>query len=188
MKFLTTIPLIACAIAAAPAANAAETVSVPRFDQVELNGGGIVTIRHGAVQRVTLLSGSSAVSRLRVVDGRLEIDACERSCPRNYKLEVELVVPRVEAAAVNGGGTIAASGSFPRQGAVAAAVNGGGDISLRAIPARAAAASIKGGGHIGVHAASSLTTSISGGGSVTYWGEPHITTSINGGGNVRKGR
>lgn len=188
MKVAKSI-MAAAALASIPAAvRAAETVAVPRFEAVQLNGGGTVTIRRGDEQRVTLLSGSSAISRVRVKDGKLEIDACERKCPRGYKLEVELMVPSLQAAAVNGGGRIAATGSFPRQGAIASAVNGGGDIDLRAIPASAAVASIRGGGHIGVHAASSLTTAISGGGNVTYWGEPQITTHIDGGGNVRKGR
>lgn len=179
---------LALALAAAPvAAPAAETLSLPAFQGVELNGGGTVTIRHGARQRVTLVSGSSEVTRFRVRDNRLEIDACQRNCPRGYKLQVEIVVPSIEAVAINGGGRIAASGRFPRQGAVAAAISGGGNIDLRAVAAGAAVASIRGGGQIGVHADSSLTTSISGGGNVTYWGKPQITTSINGGGTVRRG-
>lgn len=187
MKTIKITTALALAGVSAPA-PAAETVSLPHFQGVELNGGGSVTIRQGAVQRVTLLSGSSAVTQLRVTDGKLEIDACERKCPRGYKLEVELVVPELHAAAVNGGGRIVASGGFPRQGAIAAAVNGGGDINLRAIPARAAVASINGGGEIGVHADGSLTTAISGSGNVTYWGKPQITTNISGQGTVREGR
>jgi hypothetical protein len=43
----------ASALAAAPA-PAAETVALPRFEGIELKGGGTVVVRQGAAQRVTL--------------------------------------------------------------------------------------------------------------------------------------
>ena len=66
-------------------AIAAENVPVPAFRNVELNGGGEVTLVPGATQRVTILSGSSAFTRMRVDDrGKLRIDETEEESPAEH--------------------------------------------------------------------------------------------------------
>ena len=80
-------------LAAAPAA-AQGPVTVPRFDSVELQGGGQVVLRHGPTQRVTIVRGNVEMTRFSVERGRLEILACVRSC-RNYDLQVEIVTPDI---------------------------------------------------------------------------------------------
>lgn len=176
---------VAVLIAAAPAA-AQGPIALPEFDEIELQGGGEVTIRHGAAQRVTMVRGDGTMTRFTVEDGRLEIDACIRRC-RDYDLEIEIVTPDVDALAIRGGGSIRAEGAFPDRDDLAVAVTGGGAIDIRPIHVREVAAAITGGGTIRTRARDNLAVSINGGGLVTYWGDPATSVAINGGGMVRRG-
>jgi hypothetical protein len=186
--------LIAAALLlGAAAAQAAETLPLPAFKSIELSGGGKVVIRHGSAQRVTLLSGSTEHSRMRVEQrrgssGRLVIEACDDRCPDGYQMSVEIVTPDIAAVAVNGGGRILVEPGFARQSDMAAAVHGGGEIDLRALPVENAAAAIDGGGLIQIRAEDSLAVAINGGGEVRYEGAPSVSSSINGGGTVHRSR
>ena len=175
----TSLAILATVMAASPV-SAEGPVAVPRFHSVELQGGGQVTLRHGAVQRVTLVRGNEEVTSFTVERGQLEIEACARRC-RDYDLEVEIITPDIDALAIRGGGAIRAAGSFPAKSDLAVAVSGGGALDVREIAANDVAASISGGGLIRTHARNSLAASINGGGSVRYVGEPERTLSINGG-------
>lgn len=181
--------LAAALLAGAAPGMAQEVVPLPKFESIELNGGGSVLLRHGPVQRVTIRSGSTQFTEVRVRgrDRRLVIDACNARCPRRYDLEIEIVIPHVEAVSVNGGGEIVAADGFPRQKSVAAAVHGGGEIDLRALPVREAAAAVQGGGRLLVRPDESLAASVHGGGEILYWGDPEVASSIEGGGVVRHG-
>ena len=178
---------IAFAALASVAPAAAQTpVSVPAFDSIELRGGGRVTIRQGASQRVTLVRGSPEMTRFTVDrDGELRIDACVRSC-RNYDLVVEIVTPGIDAVAIHGGGQMRAEGSFARRTALAAAIHGGGLIDVTALGADSVAAAINGGGSIRTHPRVALAVSINGGGTVVYEGDPAVSTNITGGGTVHR--
>jgi hypothetical protein len=178
--------IIAITAAATPAASA-EIVAVPAFQSVQLRGGGEVVVRHGPAQRVSLVQGSSGVSRFTVEErdgGRLVIDACQNRCPRNYKLRVEIVTPTLAGLAINGGGRMTAIGAFPQQRSLALAIRGGGVIDARPVRAGAVSTAINGGGLISTHAVQTLAAAINGGGSVRYWGDPRKTVNINGGGAV----
>jgi hypothetical protein len=180
---MSAIALFAVTASYAPA-PAQSPVVVPRFDSVELNGGGTVTIRHGATQRVTLLRGDLSTSEFTVDrNGTLEIRSCRESC-RNYRLEVEIVTPEIEAVAINGGGHFAAEGDFPARDDLAIAINGGGSINMQAVPSNDVAAAIRGGGVISANARRSLAASIQGGGAIRYLGDPSVSSSIRGGGVV----
>ncbi|HEX9946105.1 MAG TPA: DUF2807 domain-containing protein [Allosphingosinicella sp.] len=179
---------------AAQPAPAAETVALPRFEGVELRGGGSAVIRHGAVQRVTLIEGSTSHTGVRVEQrgrgghARLVIDACKVRCPRDYRLRIEIVTPDISAVAVNGGGRIDVARGFAPGRHIAAAVNGGGQIDARALPGRDVAAAVNGGGRLQVTATGTLAASVNGGGAILYWGDPQVASSIRGGGAVTKGR
>lgn len=162
-----------------------EVVATAPFDSVELRGGGHVTLRYGATEKVTLLQGSTAYTKFHVEDGnKLVIDVCESDCPSHYDLDVEIVTPRVTGVAIDGGGHIEAASGFPEQGMVAAAVNGGGDVDLRALTAQTGTASVAGGGKIHIHAAKELTAAVEGGGSIRYSGTTNVTTTVLGGGSI----
>ena len=184
----TIVPLFALAFLSAVPALASETVPVPRFDGVGLEGGGGVTIVPGPVQRVTIVEGSSQFTKIYVEHGRsLKIETCNRNCPEHYRLRVEIQSPYVPTLAVDGGGTISVAGGFAPEYRLTAAVNGGGRIDTRAIEVGDVTAAVNGGGELFVRAASRLTGAVRGGGVVRYWGNPEVTSAIEGGGSVRPG-
>jgi hypothetical protein len=183
---MRALPILALALAGAVPAAAETPVPVGAFEGVSLIGGGEVRLRHGPVQKVTLLRGDLAVSSIAIEnDKSLVIRACRRSC-RNVELLVEVVTPDIEAVAITGGGTVAAGPGFPASRHLAASVTGGGTLDLDSLPANHVAASIRGGGLIRTDATGDLAVSILGGGNVTYLRDPRTTVSINGGGTVRK--
>jgi hypothetical protein len=171
-------------LAAIPGATAQTPISVPRFEGIQLRGGGDVVIRHGAQQRVTMLSGDRALAGFDVDrQGTLVIRPCRTSC-RNQRLRVEIVTPRLEAVAIQGGGSIRAEGGFPAASDFAVSIHGGGTIDTRAVRSRDVAASINGGGLIRVSAQNNLAASIVGGGAIRYVGDPRKAVSVIGGGAV----
>ena len=183
MRALAAFAIAAATLAALPAA-AQTPLIVPAFHSINLRGGGHVRVRHGARQSVTLVSGNTEMTRFSVRrDGKLEIDACVRSCS-HYDLEIEIVTPDLDGVGVEGGGSILAEGAFPDRDQLALGVDGGGRIDMTAIRARSVAAGIQGGGAILASARERLVAAIQGGGSVRYRGDPHVTSGINGGGSV----
>jgi hypothetical protein len=192
MKAPFLISIVGLIAAAAPQPATAQTlVPVPAFDQIELRGGGEVIVRHGPVQRVTLIEGDPRISLIEVErrggdNDRLRISPCEQRCPQRYRLKVEIVTPRLPAVSITGGGSIVAH-RFPAQRNVAAAVTGGGSLDLRAVPARAVAAAVTGGGNLLVSPQASLVAAVRGGGRIRYWGNPSVTQAVHGGGVVTRG-
>jgi len=183
MKHFTLAALTAVV---ATSASAQAPVELGRFDQIELRGGGSVTLRQGGEQRVTMVRGDSEQTRFRVVNDRLIIDACTRSC-RDYDLEIEITIPSLRAAAIEGGGAIRDDGGFAPRGDLALAVSGGGLLDFSAVDATDVAAAVQGGGVIRARARTNLAASVQGGGVITYWGDPEVVSSVQGGGSVRPG-
>jgi len=167
-------------------AQAGGTIQTGRFDSIELNGGGHVVIRHGALERVTLLAGNTQYTRIRIEDGhKLVIDACNSDCPNRYDLEIEIVTPDIQGVSIEGGGHIETASGFPAQNMIAADVEGGGHIDLGNVDAKSGNAAVHGGGHILIHAESMLNAAVEGGGSIRYTGNPQVMSAINGGGSIR---
>lgn len=180
--------ILAIALSFAAPARAQQIVSVAPFASIELEGGGHVTVKHGDVQRVQLVQGSTAYTRFTVEDGRkLRIDACNNDCPHHYDLDVEITTPNIDALAVSGGGAIDGAAGFPPLRKLAVAVDGGGSIDARALDVDTATAAVDGGGVIRVRANGKLTAAIDGGGKIRYWGNPQVTQAIDGGGEVQRG-
>lgn len=190
MKTLFIVPVgaaLAVTILGLAPASAQQLVPVAPFDSVELEGGGHVTVKHGDVQQVRLVRGSTQFTHFRVEDSRkLKIDVCNSDCPQHYDLEDEITTPRIKALAVSGGGAINSTGNFPATN-LALAVEGGGMIDVRAIDARNAEAAVNGGGVIKLKANGQLTAAVDGGGEIRYWGSPRVTQAIDGGGEIQRG-
>ena len=160
------VPMFVATLAISAPVLATETVPVPAFRNLELRGGGDVVLLPGRAQRVTIVEGNSAFTRIRVdPHGKLWIDACNARCPQHYRLRVEVQSPRLPGLGVSGGGSIRAAGGFAVQDEIAVGVNGGGQVLVRA--------------------RSTLAVGVSGGGEVRYLGHPKVTSAINGGGAVR---
>lgn len=169
-------------------ATAATVVPIEPFRGVELRGGGHVVLRHGDVQRVTLVTGSTQFTRFHIKDSHvLAIDACSQNCPHRYDLQVEITTPRIDSVAIEGGGKIESDPGFGKEQQLASAVDGGGEIDIRSIPSDAAEAAINGGGIIKLTATGHLEAAVDGGGDIRYWGDPRVTSAVNGGGSVSKG-
>lgn len=184
----TTLPLFAAALAISAPVLATESVPVPQFRQIELRGGGNVTVVRGPAERVTILEGSNRFTHAYVdSEGRLIIDACNERCPRDYRLRVEIQSPEVPPLAVSGGGSIQTAGGFAPQGHVAVAVHGGGKIDIRSVDAAEVAAAVNGGGELLVRPRVSLAAAVNGGGNIRYWGNPSLSMAVRGGGNVTRG-
>jgi hypothetical protein len=165
-------------------AGAAETISVPAFRGVALRGGGTVELRHGPVQRVAIVEGSSAYTRITVrADGRLEIDACDGRCPHVYRLRIEIESPDLPDLSIRGGGDIHVD-RFPAQRRFNAAVSGGGEIDARAVEAEDDSAAVSGGGAILLGPSRRLSAAVNGGGAIRYAGNPSVSEAVNGGGSV----
>ncbi|HYI42216.1 MAG TPA: DUF2807 domain-containing protein [Sphingomicrobium sp.] len=178
--------LVLAALAATPSL-AAEVVAFPPFDTVQLRGGGEITVRPGPVHRVELLEGSRQFTDFRMErGGKLTIDACNRQCPRNYRLRIDIQSPRMPDVAISGGGSIVAAPGFAPQSDISAAIHGGGVIDLRSVAARDMSAAINGGGKISAGRISSLSAAVNGGGDVRYSGNPQVRMAVNGGGNVSR--
>lgn len=169
-------------------APAVEPVPLPGFRSIELHGGGVVSLKPASAQRVTILEGSSQVSRIRVDrDGKLKIDACTNRCPPNYRLRIQIETPQIVGLGVAGGGSILAGAGFAPQKMLGVAVNGGGRIDARLIDAQTVGAAVNGGGQALVRARGTLAATVRGGGEIVYWGNPAVAMSVQGGGAVRHG-
>ncbi|HEY6579159.1 MAG TPA: DUF2807 domain-containing protein [Rhizomicrobium sp.] len=178
----------ALALLAAAPSLAQQVVRVAPFDSIELEGGGHVIVKHGDVQQVRLIKGSTAFTRFVVDEPRkLRIQACNSDCPPHYNLEVEITTRGVDALGVSGGGAIDSTGGFPAPRKLSLAVQGGGTIDARAMDADRATAAVDGGGDIRVRADGKLTAAIDGGGNIQYWGNARVTQAIDGGGKVERG-
>jgi len=183
------LPLFAITLVAAVPAIAAETVPVSSFRQIELRGGGNVLVRPAAVQRVTIVQGSSQFTRAYIErEGTLRIEACNRQCPRNYNLRVVIDTPRIEGLAIKGGGQIVTARGFRAQRNLATAIHGGGRIDARDIAATHVAAAINGGGELLVNPIADLAAAVRGGGSIRYTGNPQVSSAISGGGAISRAR
>ena len=180
--------IIATLILPMPApADAAENIPLPQFRSFELRGGGDITVVPGPVQRVTLLQGSSRITRFRMRErGQLQIDVCDRQCPRNYRLEIRIESPHVPDIAIAVGGNIRATAGFARQSQLSAAIHGGGKIDVGAVEASDVSAAVNGGGLISVRPRSTLSAAVNGGGSIRYSGNPQVSSAIHGGGAVHR--
>lgn len=183
----STLPLFAAALAASAPVLATEIVPEPEFRAVELQGGGAIMLVPGGRQLVTILEGSSQISRIRVERGALRIDSCIDRCPPNYRLRVEIQSPRVPDLAVNGGGLIMTGNGFRPQSSLSAALNGGGKIDARSLDAENVSAAVNGGGELLVRPRRELSAAVNGGGHVRYWGNPVVSSAIRGGGQVSRG-
>jgi hypothetical protein len=185
---LALAALVSLPILAAGPALAGTDVPLPPFSGIELHGGGNVILRHGPVQRVTILKGDTKHSKLEVKGGTLDIGGCLSNwgCGWGYSLEVEIVTPGITALSVHGGGDLVAKGEFPVQNAMSVSVHGGGDADIRAIPVKNLTAAVHGGGDLYAFVTDTLTANVHGGGSIVYKGNPRVTSSVHGGGSISK--
>jgi hypothetical protein len=187
MRFMIgfAVPVI-LAVALAAAAHAEGPGLVPDlapFKAVELRYDGVVDIRPGAVQSVTLVAGDRWPGGFTVKDGRLVISGC-KGCGDGFR--VVIVTPAIEAVAATGeGGLITLAPGFSPQPEAALSAGGGGVIRASNLRADAVVASVSNAGRIEAGPAASLVANASGGGEILYHGQPKVVSSVTGKGEVR---
>ena len=181
------LPFVIATLSLPAQVSAAQPIAVPQFRSVELSAGGDLSIVRGPVQRVTLLNGSTDLTSFRVMrDGRLEISThCDRRCPREYNLRIQIESPTVPDIAVEAGGTIRVAPGFAPQRQLSAAINAGGTIDARAVPASEVSAAVNAGGDIYVRPSERLSAAVHAGGDIHYSGNPQVSMAVSGGGDVR---
>ena len=174
-------------VATVPPAHAEQLVPVPSFHAIGLKDGGSVTVVPAKVQRVVIRSGSTAYSRIEVRrGGSLEIDGCITRCPNNYRLEVEVQTPNLDAVAVANGGQVRFAPGFPVQGKVTVAVSNGGAIDMRGLRVTDVLAAVDSGGAIELGAPTMLQAAVTSGGLVRYRGNPQLSMAVSHGGSVER--
>ena len=172
----------------APSAGRAQTVvPVGPFRSVALQNGGVVILRHGASQRVTLPSGAADCLSASIVDGDRLVITRRAHCAAGHHAAVEVQTPEIDGIIVMDGGTIETRGSFPPQPKLRAAVEQGGTIDLRSLSANHVTVAVREGGRILTRPQQNLDAEIASGGVVAYWGRPHVRSSIRHGGQVYRG-
>jgi hypothetical protein len=180
---------VAVATALATPAMAQQTVPLPQFDSVGLHGSGSVTIRRGPQQQVIIREGDATTSEFRVKQGgSLEIDSCRNSCPANYRLSVEIVMPDVEDLAISGSGRISVEPGFAGSANRSFAINGSGEINARSLSANSMHAAINGSGRIRTGNVEHIQAAISGSGRIGYVGKPHVQSAVSGSGWIGEDR
>lgn len=182
-----TFPLaLAAALVGSASAQVPDRSPSPSFRSIELQGGGMVTVRHGTERRLTVLTANPN-RPIRTDGDRLVIAPCSGRCPGGHRIEVEIVTPELSRVAVTDGGRIELRGDFPAQTALAASVSSGGLIDMRELEAGQVTAAVEHGGRILARPGRGLTASVANGGNVTYWGDPVVTSSVRHGGVVQRG-
>ena len=181
---LITAPLAAVTLADPSQPSGAATSPLSGFNGVEIHGRGQIVLRYGPSQGVRLVRGDSEMTRFAVDDrNRLVIRACVTSCP-GYQPEIEIIAPRIDRIAVQGGGTIQAQDNFPAQSALDLQIRNGGLILLDRLEADQVTARVDGGGMIKTRARNNLSATVKGEGSIVYWGNPTVDSNIDEGGVV----
>lgn len=178
----------AAALILSGAAFAGTDISLPPFTAINAHGGANVVLRHGDVQRVTVVSGDLKKAKLEVVGGKtLDITACTGWCWNTKGFKVEIVSPRIDTIEVHGGSDLDAVGPFPKQPLLNIEAHGGADADTRAIPAEVVNAHAHGGADLDVQALVELNAHAHGGADISYTGNPQrVSSHAHGGGSIEK--
>jgi hypothetical protein len=165
------------------------TRSVPAFERVAVDGSTDVDVRLGDHASVVVRGGKKAVSQVRtqVQDGTLVVDRHGGDgtlALGGPHLHVDVVVPRLTGARVNGSGDLDLD---LRGGAFDVTVEGSGDVTARGRLDRMHAV-VDGSGDIDLQElrVGALDATIEGSGDIDYAGRPELRTRGDGSGEVSR--
>lgn len=179
------------------------------FTSVSSTSSFEVNIVQGASQKVTISGYENLIDLvdLVVTDGKLRISfkKSRNQYINNVNIEVNIVVPELNAITLSGSGDIdienfknskslkcnvAGSGniSFKNCSYTTStfAVNGSGNINAFSLTTNDAAVTVNGSGNVDVNCTGNLDVSIAGSGNVNYSGDAKVKQNIAGSGNVKK--
>jgi hypothetical protein len=181
------VALSTAALILTGAAFAGTDVKLPPFSGITVHGGAHVILRHGTVQRVTVVKGDLGKADLHISGTTLDISPCKTWCWHVGEFEVEIISPKIDDVVAHSGGALQADGEFPKQASLHLTAHSGGAIEARAIPADAVNALAHSGGSIQLKALSSLEAMAHSGGSISYTGNPpHLSIQSHSGGSISK--
>lgn len=183
-------------------------LTLPAFKEVELHYDIKANVNFGPTQTVKVsgyenllnileLTGEGDKLKIRFSDQYYNI--------RNNNVVVDITLPVLSRAAINGSGNIVVSG-FRQASPIEAFINGSGNIEVgnceyakalfnvngsghinaKGLLAREATVNVYGSGHSYISVTDKLVARIFGSGNVYYWGNPALDLSINGSGLVIK--
>lgn len=183
--------------------------TVPAFTGVQVNGDGDATITYGIVQRVSVTGYENLVPvyETKLVGNILHLQFKPNQYRiRNNNIRVDIVVPAIAGAHLNGSGSLSVK-DFINGDEMHASINGSGSVNINdnkynkvkyeihgsgkitgnTTTATTATAEIFGSGHIKLNVTNRLDASISGSGVIEYWGNPATAnTHVSGSGNINK--
>ena len=116
------------------AAFAGTEVKFAPFTGISTHSGAHVILRHGNIQRVTVVKGDLSKADLHIGGNTLDISPCKNWCWHVGKFEVEIVSPKIDDIVAHSGGSLQASGEFPKQASLHLTAHSGGAIETVAIP------------------------------------------------------
>ncbi|HEX4451434.1 MAG TPA: DUF2807 domain-containing protein [Kofleriaceae bacterium] len=205
MRFaIRYIPLFAILLCRA-AFGSSETRNVGEFHAVELDGSTplVIDVQVGPAVHVELSGDADVVARIETVvrDGRLVVGTRDELHPQT-KTRVTITVPRLDALAITGIGTIDATGvaaasfavSIGGTGSIKLAgvssgaayqIGGTGDIDAKNLSLKTASVAMGGTGHLVMTASDAVQIAVEGVGNVEVFGHPKsVTKAITGMGHV----
>ena len=150
------------------------TIMVEDFSEIALNGSMNVVVKNGKTQEVVVTGHPNIIEKLETdVRGSTWDVELEQGCYRDYKLKVEIVIPELSRASINGSGDIAIASFRDQSGTLELEIDGSGDISLGSFEGiKKLSLDINGSGDINVGRCSNLS---------------QISASINGSGDIAFG-
>ncbi|HEY6141538.1 MAG TPA: DUF2807 domain-containing protein [Thermoanaerobaculia bacterium] len=159
-----------------------------QFETLEARNGAHVLVRQGAVPRVSVLRGDPRCVTVSSGAGdRLVIDKSGHDCRRGERVQIEVIVRHLSAAAVSNGGSLRTLDAFPDEKSIDAHVEHGGTLDVRSLAADRVAASVSSGGRILTAPRKTLEASVESGGIILYWGDAAVKQSVSHGGVVARG-
>lgn len=108
-----------------------KNISVSNFNSIESNGAFNVQIRQGSDYKVTVTGDENILPDFEV---RIINDLCilelKNGCYKNYSINVDITMPNIESAHLNGSGKIELN-DFKNQNVLKTEINGSGNITIQ---------------------------------------------------------
>ncbi|MCP3928560.1 MAG: DUF2807 domain-containing protein [Bacteroidetes bacterium] len=183
-----------------------QTLHIPNFSGIDLQGAYDVVITQGIQQEVTATGHPNMISRLSSdVSNSIWKMGLNKGCYEDYELTVYITVPNMEdieisgsgnvelngfdnvnefTIDINGSGSILGNADFSALEKLSIKISGSGEYLGFPISTDECTIKISGSGTCEVQVNNSLDVDISGSGNVYYKGNPSITQDISGSGQV----
>jgi len=185
--------------------SASEYRSLNDFQELRLDISADVTVKRGDRTRCKITADDNILPLiLTEISGNALLITARESYESRQKVTVEIEVPLLKKAQVNGSGTINmagveeeelvlvvnGSGDIHTDGMVAtlgATINGSGNLRASDLQAERIMVTLNGSGNAYLHATDALVVKINGSGDVSYSGTPsEFKSFLNGSGHIRK--